>query len=130
MVRYFLIALCSGFADQVFWWRLAARGFGLVDDTDPAAWRERPSYRALAHLLAAAGEGTFERRVAEPETGAIRFHLRRPDGEEVCLAYARSGSPAWTPPFRWSRAESGRGEPLDAPVTLGPLPVYFRGVSD
>jgi hypothetical protein len=47
MARYLLLTLASGHAQRVYWWRLAARGFGLVDDTDPAAWRPRPAFFAL-----------------------------------------------------------------------------------
>ena len=39
MARYLLLTLASGHVARVYWWRLVARGFGLIDDTDPAAWR-------------------------------------------------------------------------------------------
>ena len=52
LIRYLLIALCSGLVERVYWWRLVARGFGLVDDTAPGAWRRRPAYHQLRCFLA------------------------------------------------------------------------------
>lgn len=130
LVRYYLIALCSGFVDQVFWWRLAARGFGLVDDTDPAAWRERPAYRAMAQLVAAVGECLFESRAADPLAGTAQYFFRRADGERVCVAYSAAGATPWKPPFRWRAVQNAFGEPAAAPAALEGLPVYFRGVED
>ena len=63
MIRYGAIALCSGMAARVYWWRLVARGFGLVDDTDPEAWRQRPAFAALRVFLTTVGDSTFVRRV-------------------------------------------------------------------
>lgn len=65
MIRYLLIALCSGLVERVYWWRLVAQGFGLVDDRDPAAWRPRPAYHALRQFLETAGNATFTGKTAE-----------------------------------------------------------------
>jgi hypothetical protein len=51
MRRYILLALCSGMADRVYWWNLAAHGFGLIDDRDPGGWRPRPAYHAFKALV-------------------------------------------------------------------------------
>ncbi len=70
MIRYLLIALCSGLVERVYWWRLVAQGFGLVDDRDPAAWRPRPAYHALQQFLRTVGESTFTGRTID---GAYSF---------------------------------------------------------
>ena len=44
MIRYLLIALCSGMVERVYWRRLVARGFGLIDDVEPGTWRPRPAF--------------------------------------------------------------------------------------
>ncbi|HVT60008.1 MAG TPA: lipopolysaccharide kinase InaA family protein [Thermoanaerobaculia bacterium] len=52
LARYYLLTLGTGLVERVFWWQLAARGYGLVDPADPAAPRQRPSFLALRTLLA------------------------------------------------------------------------------
>jgi hypothetical protein len=73
MKRYLLLAVCSGLADQVYWWNLAAHGFGLVDDRDPAGWRPRPGYHTFVDLVNALQGSTFQERVREQNGWAYRF---------------------------------------------------------
>lgn len=77
--RYLLLALCSGMADRVYWWNLAAHGFGLVDDRDPAGWRPRPGYHAFQEMVEAFRGSTFLRREAVGEEWT--YHFTR--GEET-----------------------------------------------
>lgn len=60
--KYLLLALCSGMADQVYWWNLAAHGFGLIDDRDPGGWRPRPAFHVFKTLLQQTRGATFLRR--------------------------------------------------------------------
>ena len=87
MIRYLLLALCSGLVERVYWWRLVARGFGLVDDSDGVNWRERPAYGALRKLLEQVGTGTFLRREA------AAFVFRGADGEELSVPSPGPASP-------------------------------------
>ncbi|MDQ2075504.1 lipopolysaccharide kinase InaA family protein [Marinimicrobium sp. ABcell2] len=57
MLRYYTLALCSGHVDRVYWWRLSAHGYGLVDDRDN--WRRRPAFTALGFLLRTLEGATF-----------------------------------------------------------------------
>jgi len=50
MERYLRIALESGLAERVYWWNLAAYGFGLIDD-HASPWRPRPAYHRLKEML-------------------------------------------------------------------------------
>lgn len=65
MLRYLAITLCSGHVEQVFWWRLSANGYGLVDDRDN--FRIRPAFTALAFFLQTIGQATFIRKCDSPE---------------------------------------------------------------
>lgn len=47
MIRYLLLGICSGLAEEMVFWRLVAHGYGLVDERDPAGWRRRPGFEAL-----------------------------------------------------------------------------------
>ena len=75
-VRYLLLGLCSGLASEMVFWRLVARGFGAVDDTDPAAWRRRPAFEALRLWYARLSGARFERREDAPD-GRITLHFAR-----------------------------------------------------
>jgi len=127
LLRYLCLALCSGMVERVTWWRLAARGFGLVDDADPAALRPRPAYAMLKHFLALLGTSTFiAAQMPEPRGarhGRYRFTFRRPDGELVALGYAHG--PALDAP---AGAEDALSRPLAAEARLGDTPVYERRV--
>lgn len=97
MIRYLLIAIGSGLVERVYWWRLVARGFGLVDDTRPDAWRERPAYAALKRFLGATHEARFVAR----ETPAPRRHVYRFEqagGAPFTLAYSEDGPIEWPAP--------------------------------
>ena len=126
LLRYLCLALGSGMVERVYWWRLAARGYGLVDDTDPSALRPRAAYAMLRRFLALLGESTFvgaQLPAAEGERhGRYRFEFRRADGERVALAYAHG--PALEGP---AHAEDALGRPLPGGTPLGGTPVYERG---
>lgn len=59
LIRYLTITLCSGFIEQVVWWRLSAKGYGLVDDQD--GFRKRPAYFALKQFMQWLGNAEFVR---------------------------------------------------------------------
>jgi hypothetical protein len=61
MLRFYVITLCSGHIDQVFWWRLSAHGYGLVDDLDN--FRQRPAFTALKVLMQTIGNAVFIRKL-------------------------------------------------------------------
>ncbi|MGA0333417.1 MAG: lipopolysaccharide kinase InaA family protein [Kiritimatiellia bacterium] len=79
MKKYYLLALCSGMADQVFWWNLAAHGFGLIDDRDPNGWRPRPAFHVFKNLVDQTRDATFLRREADSE--GFRYVFAK-DGNE------------------------------------------------
>lgn len=84
MARYLLLALASGHVSRVYWWRLAAHGFGLVDDS-ASPRRRRPAYHALRDLLAALAGATYD-----------GSGLQRPAPDAYALSFSRPGAA----PFR------------------------------
>ncbi|MDO8954511.1 MAG: lipopolysaccharide kinase InaA family protein [Gammaproteobacteria bacterium] len=66
MLRYLAISLCSGHIDRVYWWRLSAHGFGLIDDKDN--WRKRPAFSALRFFLKTLGSAHFIRKLDSAES--------------------------------------------------------------
>ena len=73
MRRYLLLALCSGMADRVYWWNLAAHGFGLIDDRSENGWRPRPAYHAFKDLVEATRDATFVQRKENGVAAGYRF---------------------------------------------------------
>ncbi|WP_127555554.1 lipopolysaccharide kinase InaA family protein [Saccharospirillum alexandrii] len=120
MIRYALIALCSGTTERIWWWRLSHPGFGLIDDLN--GWRERPGWPALVHFHSLMAGETFRGR--EEKQGAIWWHF---DG--VSLVYSLSGSQL-TLGSDTARVTDLTGHPLAAKagdtLTLTGSPIYLH----
>lgn len=127
MVRYFLQAVCSGLVERVYWWRLAAHGFGLLDErAEP--WQARPAWFAFLNLIRALGDAVFEKNITGPERSFIHL-FRRPDGESIAVAYSWGPDHEWRPPFTFERAEDRDGAPVAGGLLSG-SPVYYRCVRE
>ncbi|HMO51620.1 MAG TPA: lipopolysaccharide kinase InaA family protein [Kiritimatiellia bacterium] len=128
LVRYYLLALCSGLVDQVYWWRLVARGFGLVDDTDPE-WRPRPAYRAMNTLVTMLEDATFVEKMPAP-AGVWALRFDRGSRPPVTVAWSHPGEARYTPTMDVQAVMSRDGAPLGDSVktcTLTGQPVYLLG---
>jgi len=53
LVRYYLMVLGTGLVERVFWWRLIARGYGLISPESDGSLRRRPAWDALRTLIGA-----------------------------------------------------------------------------
>ncbi len=74
VLRYLVIVICSGFVEQVYWWRIVADGFGLVDERIEGEWRKRDGFRMLQVFLEQLGSATFvEKLETEEEVYTLRF---------------------------------------------------------
>jgi len=128
MLRYLLMAICSGMVDRVFWWRLVARGYGLVDDTDAQKWRRRPAYQVLKYFLSVAGEAEFMEKPVSGMDGVHLFVFKLQDGGRMCVAYSTAGEVHYRMPFEYLRINSAMGEELPSDVCglrLSGRPVYL-----
>ncbi len=96
MVRYVLLALCSGMAERVYWWNLAAHGFGLIDDRAPAGWRPRPAYHAFKRLTELTNTATYlSKNVGETSKDwCLNFQSARSDMQlsDMQLCWDASGN--------------------------------------
>ena len=126
MIRYLATAICSGMVERVYWWKLVARGFGLVDDTDPHRWRPRPGYQALRYFLQKLADSRF---IGKPSTnpGIHSLVFEKPSGERVALAYAYPNEGRAELPFAFKQILDATGTPVAADgscLHLGASPVY------
>jgi hypothetical protein len=76
LVRYYILLLAGGWVERIYWWQLAAPGYGLID-TRGGAWRRRPSFVAFRTLVAELDGSRF---VGLERRGPARvFHFRKDD---------------------------------------------------
>jgi len=133
MIRYLLIALCSGMVDKVYWWRLAARGFGLIDDTDDTNWRKRPAYHAFAYFISILNKASFTKKISLPDNdsgGVHMFMFNHPHKGNVYVGYSSAGYKMVSPPFKYRKVTDALGNEVpgepNTPVMLGARPVYLE----
>jgi tRNA A-37 threonylcarbamoyl transferase component Bud32 len=110
LVRYYLLTLGTGLVERVFWWQLAARGYGLIDPADPvdpSRPRRRPSFFALKTLLRELDGARLERVLPTPPPARL-YLFRRPDGGETAVAWSAAG-PATVRLPRPALSAVGRG---------------------
>ncbi len=128
LVRYYLLALCTGLVDRVYWWQLIARGYGLVADEVDGKLRRRPSYAALAALTDQLAGARFERILPSP-AGTYLYEFTRGDGGRRLAGWAATGEreaelPAM-PSAVWSRDGVELPAPTSPKVELTSSPRYF-----
>ncbi len=128
MLRYYVIALCSGLVDRAYWWRLVSHGFGLVDERSEGGWRERSGYRMLEYFLKILGKATFREKLpVDDDVYLLDFQT---DEGTLVMAWTNGRTRKGPLPFQFAEAKDAFGEPLGGEVELGELPVYFLGVSE
>lgn len=119
MLRYLAITLCSGHVEQVFWWRLSAHGYGLVDDRDN--FRIRPAFTALAFFLKTVGAATFIRKCESPaNTYVLEFQS---DTQTIWMAWALQDSD-YKPNINYSQTLDRNGKVITA-AKLCSSPIYL-----
>lgn len=122
MLRYLVLTLCSGFVDQVYWWRLVAHGFGLIDERAEGGWRERPAFRMLVVFLRELGEATFVEKIP-CEEGVYAFRFERTGGGVTLLwCHDRWFAGPW--PVKFRRALDAEGAEIELDE-VGGSPVYL-----
>ena len=113
LARYYLLALATGLVERVFWWQLAARGYGLLD---PAAegLRRRPAFHAMSTLVREL-EGSLCLGPLPAPAPARLLGFRRADGAELVAAWSTAGPTAGRAAARRrprsSRATASRSPP-------------------
>ena len=70
------------------------RGFGLIDDTDPAAWRPRPAFHTLHALLEKLDGAVFARKLETPG-GEFALEFSRPGAAPLTVCWTLSSAPEY-----------------------------------
>ena len=124
LVRYALEALGTGLAERVYWWQLAAAGYGLLDPRGDGL-RQRPAYLALRQLQReVAGAEVLRMRMPS----GLRGYRALQEGRETRVVWAPGGRGGSYRPQAEVRAVRDRdGRELDrVPAVLGGAPVYLE----
>lgn len=122
MIRYLALTICSGLVERVYWWRLVAHGFGLVDERAEGGWRRRVGFQMLQTFLRELGSATFVEKIDTPEEiYALRFE--RPNDEVVLLwCNARTFGGPW--PIAFQKVLDSKGDAIEL-SEVGEEPVYL-----
>ena len=128
LVRYYLLALGTGLVERVYWWRLIARGYGLISPESDGSLRGRPAWDALRTLIDQVEGATFNGPLPAPE-GAFLYSFKCDEREVVVGWSVATGARAKLPcPASEAVSRDGRSVPVTGQVEieLGPSPVYYR----
>jgi hypothetical protein len=124
LVRYYLLCLCSGWVDRIYWWQLLAPGYGLVDSR-PSSWRRRPSFYALKTLKSFCGDSVYQGHFVIP--GAHVFNFCK--GKDVfAVGWTEKGTLDYEFPSHIKRVVSRDGKELAVTgrtVSLDTSPRYI-----
>jgi tRNA A-37 threonylcarbamoyl transferase component Bud32 len=119
MLRYLAITICSGHIDQVFWWRLSAHGYGLIDDQDN--FRERPAFTALQFFLELLGNARFEKKLpSDANTYLMEFSK---NNQTWLMAWTTRNTQKLDVPYK--NARNYLGQPIKVEELTG-APVYLE----
>ncbi len=131
LVRYYLLTLCTGLVERVYWWRLIARGYGLVVPSSDGSLRRRPAWQALRTLISQLDGADFHGPIAAPD-GAYLYLFNR-DGREIVVGWSLSPGNRATLPRPCAEVVSRHGGVAPTPprcdVTLSPSPTYYHLVN-
>ena len=120
MLRFLAITLCSGHVEQVFWWRLSAHGYGLVDDLNN--FKPRPAFKALAFFLGFIGNATFERKHnSDEDVYLLEFNK---DHQRLLMAWCTSGKKVLPKEFTFTNGWNAYGEPI-SDLEISKSPNYY-----
>lgn len=117
MLRFLAITLCSGHVEQVFWWRLSAHGYGLVDDKNNFA--PRPAFIALQFFLQKLGSAQFERKHNSAE-GIYLLEFATDEGR-ILMAWANNQTHPFPANYSVKHVWDSYGATLNTPkITAAP----------
>lgn len=120
MLRYIVIAICSGHIDQLFWWRLSAKGYGLVDDQNQ--FMPRIAYHALQYFLVRLSDATFIKKwPSAKNTYVLEFHNAT---QVILMVWKTKGESTDLPRFDAQKTYDRLGNLLKEPV-ISESPIYL-----
>jgi len=128
LVRYYLLTLATGLVERVYWWRMIARGYGLIAPASDGTLRRRPAWAAFRTLVDQVGGAIFLGPL--PAAGGAYLYRFRRSGDELVVGWSVSPGIRASLPRPAAEATHRDGYTLpvaDGPeIVLGQSPVYYR----
>lgn len=124
LVRYYLAVLGTGLIERVYWWRLFAKGFGLVD---PGDGRRRPAFHAFRVMRQKLAGATVVGPLAL-DAPARAFRFRDRSGGDLAVAWSVGDPVEIELPGEVTEAVDRDGKPLAVTgkrVTVTGSPAYL-----
>lgn len=126
MTRYFLLSITTGAVDRIFWWQVAAHGYGMIDDID-GKWERRPAWHAFRTMTSILSGATLVEMGSEPGVRELTFETG--DRQKVTVSWSTNRAVERKPLFTVSGIMNRDGKSLPIPrsgtVLLGPSPIYI-----
>ena len=110
LVRYYVLGLCSGWVERIYWWQLVAPGYGLVDSRPPV-WRKRPAFLALKTLQRFCRDSVYQGRFLHPRARIFNFCRGR---EMFAIGWCAGEPVSYTFPHPIQGVVSRDGEELES----------------
>ena len=128
LVRYYILALATGAVERVYWWRLIARGYGLIAPEPDGSLRRRPGWFALKTLIAEVGGAAFTGVLPSPEDVRLYRFERGDHAVVVAWSLAEGGRAELPSPVVNATGRDGGELPLPdgSTIVTGPSPVYYQ----
>ena len=121
MLRFLALTVCSGHIEEVYWWRLSARCFGLVDDQD--GFKPRPAFEALKFFLGLLGDTVFVKKHDTPEDCYLLEFSK--GAARILMAWRVSGEQPLDGFGPFDQAWDAFGATIKGPVFRA-SPTYYR----
>jgi len=127
LVRYYLMTIGTGLVERVFWWRLVARGYGLISTDSDGGLRRRPAFAAMRTLIRELVGSSFEGPLDAPERGYLYRFTRGED--DVVVGWSLIDGVAAELPRPAVLTVGRDGDAVPAPngttITLTRSPTYY-----
>jgi len=123
LVRYYVWSLASGFIQRIYWWQLAAPGYGLVDNRGKT-WRKRPSYHAFKTMIPILRNSLFKHKMQD--TRALIFHFNKNEKQfAVCWTNHEPFDYSFSEGISYVKGRDGKDIPYNnSTIRLNSSPQY------
>ena len=126
LVRYYILCVCSGFVQRIYWWQLIAPGYGLIDNRE-RQWRKRPAFYAMKAMVAHLRGSTFLKKMDHPQAELFSFSKRE---KNFVVCWSRNSAMAYRFPRKIVRVINRDGKDISCyenrvEIDASPKYVYF-----
>ncbi|MFP4332780.1 MAG: hypothetical protein ACLFQJ_05725 [Campylobacterales bacterium] len=126
LVRYMLLGLSTSLVDRVYWWQLAAKGYGLIDHLNEERYEGFYAYKFLIETLQ---DASFVSK--KEDRGFIEMFFEGSGGEEISVLWCEDECEYLKEHEKQINKQPNKtyynviGEEIDSPK-IGTSPIYIK----